>query len=75
MIFFGDFPLFSHMKIHKFGIAAKRRFSSFIWRGQKKNFQPKIFFGLRLVAPFDGAFKDGHEIGFRENPHLKVFSE
>ena len=35
------FPLFFHMKIQKFGIAEKRRFSSFIWRGRKKNFQPK----------------------------------
>ena len=35
------FQLFSYMKIDKFGIVGKRRFSSFIWRGLEKNFQPK----------------------------------
>ena len=35
------FQLFSHIKIDKFGIVGKRRFSSFIWRGLEINFQSK----------------------------------
>ena len=53
------FQLFSQMKIDKFGIVGKRRFSSFILRGLGKNFQAKKILRQKKFYGI-GSFKGYH---------------
>ena len=69
------FQLFSHMKIHKFGIVGKKRLSSFINRGLEKTSSQKKFFGLRVVAPYEIVLTNSIcQIWYVSNFGIKTFN-